>query len=498
MENNYDIVIIGSGLGGLECALILSKEGYKVCVLEQSSVFGGCLQSFSRNNINIDTGIHYIGSMDDGQIMSQYLKYFGILDQIPTTKLDNDFDSISLKGIGEFSYQHGYDDFIASLTSIFPTEKDGLIRYCNKIREIGSSISTDVHKKGTFSLGGIDNLSISAADFIDNCVSDPILRNVLAGTNVLYGGIRKSSNLYHHAMINHSNIEGSYRFVGGTQQVANMLVQKIRSNGGTVRNRSKVVHLAAEASKVKFVELDNSEKIYGKYIISDIHPSSTFAMLSATTNIKKAYKTRLNTLPNTYGLFSVYLLMKPNSFPYINKNHYFYHNQDVWDTVLDKPDLMPKSIMLSTQLSNKEAKFSDVVTLMSPINNDIFDLWKDTTLGNRGSEYEEIKEIITNNIIDYASEFCVGLNGSIEHIYSASPLTYLHYTGTPKGSAYGIVKDYKNTLATLLPTRTKIDNLFLTGQNVNVHGALGVTLTAATTCSELLGEEYLAKKIGGA
>ncbi|MEG2759102.1 MAG: NAD(P)-binding protein, partial [Rikenellaceae bacterium] len=56
MENNYDIVIIGSGLGGLECALILSKEGYKVCVLEHSSVFGGCLQSFSRNNINIDTG----------------------------------------------------------------------------------------------------------------------------------------------------------------------------------------------------------------------------------------------------------------------------------------------------------------------------------------------------------------------------------------------------------------------------------------------------------
>lgn len=497
MNNKFDIVIIGSGLGGLECGVMLSKEGFNVCVLEQSSVFGGCLQSFSRKGRNIDTGIHYVGSMGEGQIMRQYLKHFGILDQLSLIKLDDDFDVITLGDKGKFSYKNGYPAFLSSLADRFPSERQGLKLYCEKIHEIGQSISTDVHRAGTFSSGFIENLSISANDFICGCVSDPTLRNVLAGTNVLYGGVKEKSNLYHHAMINHSNIEGSYRFVGGTQKVANLLVQQIIANGGSVMNRSKVVGIEVEGADVKSVELENGEKVFGKHFISNIHPATTFAMLGATPNIKKAFKTRLNSLSNTYGLFSVYLLMKPGQFPYLNKNYYYYHHADVWDTVLDMPDLMPRSIMLSTQLANVNNQFSDVVTLMSPINNSLFEKWKETTLNNRSEGYYELKEEITNNIIEYTSRFCPLIH-EFEFKYSASPLTYLHYTGTPDGSAYGLLKDYKTTIATLLPARTKLSNLLLTGQNLNVHGALGVTLTAATTCAELLGTEYLAKKIGEA
>ncbi|MEG0033920.1 MAG: NAD(P)-binding protein, partial [Mucinivorans sp.] len=96
MENRFDVVIIGSGLGGLECGVILSKEGYKVCIVEQSAVFGGCFQSFSRSGRSIDTGIHYMGSMGEGQIMRQYLKYFGIFDSLDIVKLDDEFDVINL------------------------------------------------------------------------------------------------------------------------------------------------------------------------------------------------------------------------------------------------------------------------------------------------------------------------------------------------------------------------------------------------------------------
>ncbi|MCQ4762407.1 hypothetical protein NE555_17505, partial [Alistipes onderdonkii] len=62
--------------------------------------------------------------------------------------------------------------------------------------------------------GGTKYLGAPAAGFIGECVADPLLRNVLAGTNPLYGGVRESSTLYHHAMVNHSNIEGACRFTG--------------------------------------------------------------------------------------------------------------------------------------------------------------------------------------------------------------------------------------------------------------------------------------------
>lgn len=82
----------------------------------------------------------------------------------------------------------------------------------------------------------------------------------------------------------------------------------------------------------------------------------------------------------------------------------------------------------------------------------------------------------------------------IEKVHTTTPLSYRDYTGTIDGSAYGIVKNYQYPQISFVSTRTKLKNLFLTGQNLNVHGALGVTLTAMLTCSEFVGQEYLAKK----
>jgi len=90
------------------------------------------------------------------------------------------------------------------------------------------------------------------------------------------------------------------------------------------------------------------------------------------------------------------------------------------------------------------------------------------------------------------------LRDAIAHTYAATPLTYRHYTGAPHGAAYGLLKDWRSIMASHIPARTKFDNLLLTGQNLTVHGAIGVTLSAAATCSEIVGTEYLAKKIANA
>ena len=67
----YDIVIIGGGLGGLQCGYILAKNGLNVCVLEKNPVLGGCLQSYRRRGaectLEFDSGMHYVGGLDQGQ-----------------------------------------------------------------------------------------------------------------------------------------------------------------------------------------------------------------------------------------------------------------------------------------------------------------------------------------------------------------------------------------------------------------------------------------------
>ncbi|MBS1974049.1 MAG: NAD(P)-binding protein, partial [Bacteroidetes bacterium] len=91
----FDVVIIGSGIGGLVCGNILSLEGMKVCVLEKNKQIGGCLQTFSRDKVIFDSGVHYIGSLGKGQNLYQVFKYLGLMDKLKLQKMDEDaFDKI--------------------------------------------------------------------------------------------------------------------------------------------------------------------------------------------------------------------------------------------------------------------------------------------------------------------------------------------------------------------------------------------------------------------
>ena len=158
----------------------------------------------------------------------------------------------------------------------------------------------------------------------------------------------------------------------------------------------------------------------------------------------------------------------------------------------------PRQIRSTTQSEMYCSLTTEVISVLNPMFLSEVEKWSDTSIGRRGDSYETFKQNKAQEILDFITPYAPEIIENIENIHTSTPLTYRDYTATPEGSAYGIIKNCNNPLVTLIPTRTKIDNLFLTGQNLNVHGALGVTLTAAHTCAHLIGTEYLAKKIGEA
>ena len=94
-----ECIIIGSGLGGLSCGVILSKNGYKVTVLEQSSQIGGCLQCFTRKGVKFETGMHFIGSADEGQTLNKLMRYLDLNGNIILNRLDTSaYDVVSFNG----------------------------------------------------------------------------------------------------------------------------------------------------------------------------------------------------------------------------------------------------------------------------------------------------------------------------------------------------------------------------------------------------------------
>ncbi|WP_224995958.1 NAD(P)/FAD-dependent oxidoreductase [Cesiribacter sp. SM1] len=497
----YDVIIIGSGLGGLECGVILSREGYKVLVLEKNKQIGGNLQTFSRDKCIFDTGIHYIGGLEKGQNLYQYFKYLGIMDSLKLKKLDeNGFDIVTFEGDPtEYRYGQGYDNFIEIMSGHFPEEREGIIAYCNKIKEVCRNFPMYNLNPSGGDWSNIAYHDVSAKEFIESCTTNEKLRAVLAGTNLLYAGEGDKTPLYTHALVINSYIESSYRCIDGGSQIAILLQRNILNNGGKVLKHANAKKFVFEGDLIQAVELEDGRRFEADHFISNVHPAVTLDMVEEG-KIRNAYRKRINSLENSVSVFILYIVLKKNTLESFNCNYYHFVKPDVWEGVSYTQDNWPHNYAVFTGTSSKENGYADTLISMAYMNYEETKEWERTfnTVGyedERGSSYEEFKNRKAEVLLEHMEKRFPGLRDKIYRYYTSTPLTYRDYIGTRDGSLYGIVKDYKDPMKSFISARTKIPNLLLTGQNLNMHGVLGVTIGAVVTCSEFLGNEYLMKKV---
>ncbi|MDQ3046754.1 MAG: NAD(P)/FAD-dependent oxidoreductase [Bacteroidota bacterium] len=501
----YDVVIIGSGLGGLESAYILSKEGYKVCVLEKNRQLGGSLQIFVRDKAIFDTGIHYIGGLDEGQNLNQCFRYFDIMDKLNIHRMDNDgFDRITFDNDpNEYVHAQGYDNFVEQLAAFFPHQREQLKEYTRRIQEVCDYFPLYQLKEDEAPVLGIKYLDVNAKDFIASIISDPKLQLVLAGSNPLYAGDGEKTPLYVHALVVNTYIESSYKCVDGGAQIEKHLTKNIKALGGEIRNYAEVKKIVEKDGLVTHVELANGDHVEGKHFISNLHPTTTMEML-VSDKIKKAYRNRIAGLENSASCFILDIVLKPGSFKFINYNYYHFPRPDVWSGMHISGDLWPDGYCVFVPKSSRSGEYADSMTVLTYMNFDEVKEWQDTfsTIpkhrDSRGDDYEAFKQNHAERLIRNLEKKFPQIRSCIKSYTTATPLTYRDYIGSIDGGLYGIAKDYRDPLRTFISPRTKIPNLLFTGQNLNMHGVLGVTVGAIRTCGEFVGQNYLVRKINQA
>jgi phytoene dehydrogenase-like protein len=155
----------------------------------------------------------------------------------------------------------------------------------------------------------------------------------------------------------------------------------------------------------------------------------------------------------------------------------------------------PRMFLLSTGCHEPGQKFAQTVTILTYMSFEEVSKWNSTTIGRRGPEYMDFKKEKAKKLMNMVALKFPGLQSAVEHMEISTPLTYRDYTGIPEGSLYGVQKNYHEPLLTTVLPKTKIRNMYFTGQNTNLHGVLGVTIGSVVTCGEILGLEYLLKKI---
>ncbi|KFF07373.1 phytoene desaturase family protein [Flavobacterium reichenbachii] len=503
MKERYDVVIIGSGLGGLVSSIILAKEGYSVCVLEKNNQFGGNLQTFVRDKTIFDTGIHYIGGLSEGENLYKYFQYIGIMEHLNLKKMDeNGFDMISFEDDAiQYPHAQGYENFIDQLAVFFPEERQNLADYCEKVKSICNSFPLyNLQWEGKYDS---EVLALNAKEMIDNFTQNEKLKAVLAGSNFLYAGIADKSPFYVHALSVNSYIQSSWRCINGGSQITKQLLKQLKNYGGEFYKYKEVTSLNIEDNKVVSAEMKDGTTVSGSHFISNIELKTTLKM-AGEENFRKSFYKRIQSLEGVISAFSLYIVFKPQTFKYINHNHYHFKNSnEVWEAHEYDENSWPKAFMASMNASKKEDSWAEGMTCITYMKYDDVLPWVDTfnttvEENDRGESYEEFKSRKAAKFLDAIEVKFPGIRDCIKSIHTSTPLSYRDYIGGDGGNMYGYIKDSSNPMKTFIPAKTKLDNLLLTGQSISMHGVLGVTIGAVVTCSEIVGKEYLVTKINKA
>ena len=489
-----DVMIIGSGLGGLSAGSMLAENGYHVTILEQGAQIGGCLQCFSRKGARFETGMHVVGSLDEGQILSNYLNMFGVKDKITFSPLDRQaYHIISIKG-RRYRFAFGHKEMIEQLATYFPQEKEHLARYWGLVDAVAQAAPyyTLTQQEGN-SHPVNDLYTRSLNNVIDETIEDPLLRQVLVGDMPLYAAERDTTSFAAHAYIADFYNQSAYRVVGGSDSIAKAFADIIIQQGGDILTNRRITKANCVDGRVVSIHDAEGREYRADIFIFDIHPSQLLTIFPPS-DLRRQYRERIMTQRDTTSAFSLYLRFKDGTMPYMNSN-FFGYRASPWDLDNYNDDNWPRGYLYMHHCHEEHPQYAQSGVVMAYMSADELKEWTKTGVGHRGSDYETYKKRKAEQLLDAVAEDFPDIRQAIESYYTSTPLTYRDYTMTPGGTMYGIIKDINLGILGRITYRTKIPNLYLVGQNINAHGILGVLIGSVNVCRHILGAETIEKQM---
>ena len=480
-------VIIGGGIGGLVTGALLAKEGYQVTVLEKNAIIGGGLQTFRRNGVSFPTGMHIFGGFQEGGNLRKLFDYLGVMDKIklcPTDKDTNDEVSFVDENV-TYRLPKGKERFVAYLSEYFPDEKEQIRAYVDRLFELTEEEELFyLHEASENVLSHSDDFLGSVNQLMDKYLTDVKLKSLLGYLSPLIGGSGETTPAYIHALLSSLHINGTYQFVGESQQMADALAQVIESAGGQIVANEKVVRIDVENRQVTQVVTQKGNTYQADSYISAVHPDVLLKIIDSQA-FTTAFKQRVQSVPETMSSFKVFVKLKENTIPYVNHPTFCHANADEF----------PQNMMYVTPPVENQGIFAQTMVVICSMAFEQVRPWEHTTSGHRGAGYASWKQKMMDKVLDGMNLKYPDFRNNIEFCFAASPLTIRDYYGNKEGSNYGFQKDSNNLMLSQMSVFTKIKNLFLTGQNVNIHGLCGVSLTAIETAEALVGQNVIVRKI---
>ena len=529
VPSDIDVIVIGSGIGGLTTAGLLSKFGKKVLVLEQHYIAGGTTHSFEDKGVEHETGLHYIGNIK---------KLTNVLDLLTFNPISwckmgwerkdkkEIYDEIFI-GKDHYEFEAGEDNLINYLMEKFPlTPKESFVKYFDLIKSISkkdnffiSKIFPSFNKILAFNkiipsfnkiIPSFNKIMAyfnkdynyyckkSAYDVVKEIFNDEKLISVLFGQFGDYGQIPQEASFYTHACIVHHYLDGGWYPRGGTGVIAKEMCKNINHYGGKVLVGKQVSEILICNNKVSGVIMENNDIIYCKTVVSAVGLRNTFKKLVKTKQ-DNIYNKMLDKIPPSVQHMYCFVKLdgKPKELNLRSSNFWIYPHGDyekLMKDFLENPLVAPIPLFMGFS-SMKDSAWSDKypnvsnAIILTVAKKEWFEQWENEKCTKRGEYYNNFKKEIGDRMLDEGLlRFYPELKDKILEVNIGTPLSTQFYFNAFEGESYGLdMNSYRLTEAMELKPETNIEGLYLTGQDVCVIGVTGAMMGGVLTANVIAG-----------
>ncbi len=485
----WDAIIIGGGIAGLTCALLLARRGEHALVVERSGHLSPALYGFVRQGTYMDSGFHYAGSLGPDGLTRQLLQELGLVEWLDgAVHIPDTIDHVRfLKPAFDFSFPQGWDALERDLCRAFSSASAGVSSFLRQMRSLweqsrdffrrsrgrspGGSLGSPTHKstlRGPFPSAGR-----SLQQALDDCTGDPVLRALLQVHGILYGAGAQETSLLFHSQVVGSYYECAGLVRGGGRAWVEAFTRALRDAGVEWRCGGEVAHIRLNPEgKFTAVELETGERLAADRCISTIHPkrmldgapsgrsSPLGTPIVPADAFSPAYRKRIRALEETPSAVVLYGRCHAADFA---GNLYLASEPR---TLLDWIDLPVEERPLFVSLPPGGGGAS----VICPAH--LADVPGGGVDRNpaRSPDYRDWKGRLTDRLMERLSCYAHDLVGDFEPLDMATPLTFRDRLGSPEGGLYGV--KHRITDMPLLP-RTRVKGLYLSGQAVVAPGVLG-------------------------
>ena len=503
--DKYDVIIIGSGLGGLTAGAKLSKEGKRVLLIEQHIIPGGCATTFKRKDYIMEVGLHEMDGLDKSDIKTKIFHDLGVFDNIKLLKLPEFYRFTNSRV--DIVVPDNTAKAIQVLTEEFPGEEKGIKKYFRTIHGIRKEIKRLPRENWKLLLLMpifpavfpyiLRYQSKTLGKFLDSIINNEDLKLVLLANLQYYHDNPHTMSLLYYSAGQGGYYHGGYFIKGGSQKLSDYLAQVIKNNNGEVIFQNLVTKIITENNKAIGVEYQGTfnktgetNKVFANTIIANAAIPDVANTLLAP-GVSQKLKNKTEKLETSCSLISVYIGFK-RPVKELGNKHYstFIFDESVKsqkDMITNHHgDFSKRNIVfvdysqIDSGLTPPDKSFGVICTV------DYLSDWENLS----PEEYKNKKEEIAQIFFERLEKGIPGVKDEIDYYEVGTSKTIQRFTLNTDGAQYGYAQTPKQAGLKRIQNKSLIENLYFASAWTMPGGGFTGAILSGWFCAE----EVLRKK----